>query len=77
MTTGKAWTIRVKGIVVHSDAHSRPVAVPRGTYTLTESHSGDYLVYGGKHPTFTLTAKDAATYIRGGDIDIESGGAWP
>jgi hypothetical protein len=73
----KAWTIRIKGIVVHCDDRGRRVAVPHGSYTLTESHSGDYLVSGGEHPAFTLTAKEATGYIRGGDIDIESGGAWP
>jgi len=77
MTTGKAWTIRIKGIVVHRDARARRVAVPHGRYTLTESPAGDYVVSGDGHPAFTLTAAEAARYIRGGDIDIESGGAWP
>jgi hypothetical protein len=37
----------------------------------------EYLIAGEGHPAFKLTAKDAKRYIRGGDIDIESGGAWP
>jgi hypothetical protein len=74
---GKRWTVRVKGIVVHEDARGRRVAAPPGQYEVSEGDAGEYHVSGNGHPEFKLTAKDATRYIRGGDIDIESGGAWP
>jgi hypothetical protein len=74
---GKTWTVRIKGIVVHEDARGHRVAAPPGQYVVSETETGEYLVTGDSHPAFKLIAKDATRYIRGGDIDIESGGAWP
>jgi hypothetical protein len=74
---GKTWMVRIKGIVVHEDARGRRVAAPPGQYVVSETEAGEYLITGDGHPAFKLTAKDATRYIRGGDIHIESGGAWP
>jgi len=73
---GKTWWVRIKGIVVHEDMRGRRVAAPPGQYVVSEPESGEYLVTGDGRPAFKMTAKDATRYIRGGDIDIESGGAW-
>ena len=74
---GKTWTVRIKGIVVHEDARGRRVAAPPGQYVVSEAEAGEYHVTGNGHAAFKLSAKDATRYIRGGDIDIESGGVWP
>jgi hypothetical protein len=77
MMAAKTWTVRIKGIVIHEDARGRRVAAPPGQYVVSGAEAGEYLISGDGHPAFRLTAKDATRYIRGGDIDIESGGAWP
>jgi hypothetical protein len=77
MTAGKTWLARIKGIVIHQDARGRRVAAPRGQYVVSEAGPGEYLITGEGGLAFKLTAKDATRYIRGGDMDIESGGSWP
>ena len=77
MMAGKTWLVRIKGIVIHQAARGRRVAAPPGQYVVSEAEAGEYLITGDNRPAFKLTTKDATRYLRGGDIEIKSGGAWP
>jgi hypothetical protein len=38
---GKAWTVRIKGIIIHEDRRGRRIAEPPGQYMVSESEGAN------------------------------------
>jgi hypothetical protein len=71
----KSWTVQVKGIVSRLREDGARVAVPTGSYSMTEKDFAQYELSRDGGPTLTLSLVEVSTYINEHQLKIQ--GTWP